>query len=116
MKKFGILFSLALVAGFTMLAPEAVAQSTDLGGNFAETLMKTLRGNGGIFIGVAIALLGLYTWLMKQNTWGVVMIIGGVAFTAFPGLFDGVAEGLNTVASSLGVDNASQTKSATSVE
>ncbi len=69
----------------------------------AETgiLVDLLSGNLGLFIGLAIAIFGFYQALVEQKTWGWVMIIGGTIVTAWPGIFKGMYEGVNPLASSV---------------
>ncbi len=93
--------STAMFAGlvavlFTMLPEMANAAATNAGAGTATDILNIITGNIGTLIGLGIALLGLYTWLVQQSSWGVIMIIGGVAVTAFPGLFASMQAGFET--------------------
>lgn len=87
---------LGLVAVLAVMAAEpALAQdATNAGESITTELVDLVQGNIGTAIGLAIALFGLWTWIVKQTTWGIVMIIGGVILTAFPGIFDNLREGV----------------------
>ena len=113
MKKFSIIFGLLAVAA-TLVSPEAVAQVTaattaggdDVGADLLETIMQQMSGNLGTAFGLGIAVFGLYMWIVQQATWGIVMIIGGVAFTAFPGLFGGIRESFEAATADVGASTA----------
>jgi len=99
MKKFSIIFGLLAIAA-TLVATDASAQiaavtaqgGDNVGADLLETIIQQMSGNLGTAFGLGIAVFGLYMWIVQQATWGIVMIIGGVAFTAFPGLFGGIRE------------------------
>lgn len=81
------------------------------GGNLLNTLQGAITGNLGFFIGLAITLLGVWTWIVKQETGaGIVMIVGGVLITLVPGLFNGAREFMGGVVQSFGGSNAVQVK------
>jgi type IV secretory pathway VirB2 component (pilin) len=86
----------ALAAAFLMLlclANPAMANAAAAGDNLLETLAQSITGNIGFFIGLAITVLGLWTWIIKQETGaGITMIIGGVLITLVPSIFNGVHE------------------------
>lgn len=94
----------------TMLPEAAMAQSagssTAAGDQLLDTVLGLVTGSMGTLIGLGIALFGLYMWLIQQASWGIMVMIGGVALTAFPGIFewmrDGFADGAtgNATASS----------------
>ena len=87
-------FALLGVA-FTLIPEAAVAQGIGEGGKSSvQAVSDAIESNYGLLIGLGVAALGMWMWLIDQNTWGVVMMIGGVAITAFPGLFGGLYEGL----------------------
>lgn len=65
----------------------------------AGLLAGIISGNIGLAIGLVITAFGFYQALVEQKTWGWVMIIGGLAITAWPGLFKGAYNALNPVAS-----------------
>ena len=95
MKKF-FMFGL-MVLSMAVLSTAAFAVE-EVGGSTLEFLDQGLiRGNWGTIIGLLIALFGLYMWLVKQETWGIMVIVGGVMVTFFPGIFDTLDSGLRTV-------------------
>jgi len=118
MKKFLTIFGLLAVAA-TMVAGDALAitagavQGGDkVGGDMLEAIIQQMSGNLGTAFGLGIAVFGLYMWIVQQATWGIVMIIGGVAFTAFPGLFGGMRESFQAAAGGIGASGSiDQTKS-----
>lgn len=85
-----------LAAGSLMLlaaANPAFAQAAAAGGNLVSTFEDAITGNIGFFIGLAVTLIGLWTWIIKQETGaGIVMIIGGVLITLVPDIFDGMTD------------------------
>ncbi len=85
---FGLAGAAAAVA---LLSPElALAQSGNASGAGESGLaafQDLFLGNVGLMVGLAIAAFGLWKWLMDQTSWGIILIIGGVLITAFPGLF-----------------------------
>jgi type IV secretory pathway VirB2 component (pilin) len=94
-------FSLAfLTMALMVLAAPAFAQSTgnagDVGSEFFNSLQDMITGNVGFFLGLAITVLGIWTWVIKQQTGaGVIMIIGGVLITLSPSLFNSAQNFLN---------------------
>lgn len=86
----------AVLTMLAMLVDPAMAQSGNVsgaGGNLKGTLETLLTGNIGLFIGLAVVVLGLWTWIIKQETGaGITMIIGGVLITLAPGMFNGVRD------------------------
>ena len=99
----------AFVAVLVMVLAASVPAFAQSGGdagtagrNLLDTLQGAITGNLGLFIGLFIVILGLWTWIIKQETGaGITMIIGGVLITLAPGLFNGarefVGQALNTV-------------------
>lgn len=93
MKKLSILAVIALVAvAFTMMPDSAFASTA--GSQLKEDLVDMLKGNIGTLAGLGISLLGLYTWIVKQETWGIMIVLGGALITAFPSAFDQVRDGV----------------------
>lgn len=84
----------AVLVMLAFLVDPTIAQSGQVGNagaNLKTTLETAITGNLGLFIGLAIVVLGLWTWIIKQETGaGITMIIGGVVITLAPGLFNGV--------------------------
>lgn len=95
MKKF---FVFALFGALLAMMPEmALANTTEggVGGDLFADIQRMMSGNLGTIVGLVLALFGLYTWLVQQASWGLMMIIGGVALTAFPGIFDSLQTGFD---------------------
>ena len=85
-----------LAVAFTLMPEMALAAPEDGSGQESVgALSDAIESNYGLLIGLGVAALGMWMWLIDQNTWGVVMMIGGVAITAFPGLFQGLYQGLD---------------------
>lgn len=81
--------SFALLAVVLTMAPEsAMATSVNAGEELQTSIFNMLTGSLGTLIGLGIALFGLYMWLIQQSSWGIMVMIGGVALTAFPGIFE----------------------------
>lgn len=98
-------FAVALTAGLALVADPALAQgagtTTTAGGagsNVLSGIQGAITGNIGLFIGLALAILGIWTWVVKQETAaGIMLIIGGVLITISPGVFNtirGVVDGV----------------------
>ncbi len=99
-KKFSMMMFAGLVAVLFTLMPEMANAAT--GDDALGDIRDVIAGNVGTLIGLGIALLGLYTWLVQQSSWGVIMIVGGVAITAFPGIFSGMQDGFATMFAATG--------------
>lgn len=84
-----------LAVGFTLLPADVLAQNAagDAGGSLLNAGAGLMESNYGLFVGLIIAALGLWRWLMSQDSWGVMLILGGIAITAFPGIFEGLYQG-----------------------
>jgi hypothetical protein len=66
------------------------SSASDAGGTILTTLEQAITGNIGFVIGLGVTILGLWTWIINQETGaGITMIIGGVLITLVPGIFDG---------------------------
>ncbi len=93
---FGVLASvMALVPG--VASAEVVAPTAIGGAGAVGALTGLIQSNYGVLIGLGVAAFGLWMWLMDQSSWGIVMMIGGVAITAFPGLWQAVYVGVGGV-------------------
>lgn len=92
------ILTLAVVGTAAMLLPaDALANdAADSGGSLLNAAAGLMESNYGLFVGLIIAALGLWRWLMSQDTWGVMLIIGGIVITAFPGIFEGLYKGSAT--------------------
>ena len=55
-----------------------------------------VSGNLGTVIGLVLSVFGLWMWLVQQATWGLLIVIGGAALTAFPGIYTSLNQGLTT--------------------
>jgi type IV secretory pathway VirB2 component (pilin) len=81
----------AVLVMLGFLAEPSLAQASRSGSNALSTLQDIITGNIGLFIGLAIVILGLWTWIIKQETGaGITMILGGVIITLAPGIFNGM--------------------------
>lgn len=86
-------FAAALLMVTTLGSVGVAQEAAQAGGNLLDTLTGVLTGNIGLFIGLLIVVLGLWTWIIKQETGaGITMIIGGVLITLAPGIFTGVQD------------------------
>lgn len=93
----------AIVLMTVVLIDPSLAQDTaaTAGGVAKSTLEEAITGNIGFFIGLGVTILGLWTWIIKQETGaGVVMIIGGVLITMAPGIFNGAKSFIGGVVTS----------------
>jgi hypothetical protein len=91
-------FAAVLVMLVALMDPSIAQNQTAAaaGANLKGTLEGIITGNIGLFIGLAIVILGLWTWIIKQETGaGITMIIGGVLITLAPGVFNGVRDFMN---------------------
>lgn len=94
LKLFMAVLALAVVA----LPDLALAQSTGGTGTGAGSSLKAdivdvFKGDIGFLVGLGVSVFGLYMWLIKQASWGLVMLIAGGLITVFPNLFKGIQEG-----------------------
>lgn|GEM_PF-3532689 len=103
-------FRAAIFAGLAAvgMATPALAQAyysygaSQAGGNFLDVLQGLLTGQLGMFIGLFMVVLGLFTGIMRKE-WGaaIVMIIGGALITVSPGVFNGVRQAVGGVVSGI---------------
>jgi hypothetical protein len=86
---------------FFMLPTIAVAQQK---AGQAETsiLSSILSGNLGLFIGLIAGASGVYIWLIRRESWGLILLILGVLFTAFPELFESLYNSVNPLITTTG--------------
>ena len=88
----------AIVAGVAMVIGDAAfAQTAGNGYEAGDSLYTDFTGNlggtVGTTVGLGISLIGLYMWIWNQVSWGIAIAIGGALITAFPGIFDNLADG-----------------------
>lgn len=97
--------TLALTGLMLTTASPAFAQGIgDAGGKFLTTINHVLTGNIMLAVGLIVAVLGLWMWLVKQETSaGIMMIIGGVILTAAPAIFNATSTVVNPVVDSAGM-------------
>ena len=94
-----------------LVASPAFAQAESAGTNLLTTLNSLLTGNLMLAIGLAIAVIGLWVWLVKQETMaGIFMIIGGVLLTAAPAIFKGTSTVVTPVVDSFGSEESYSTQ------
>lgn len=109
------LLSLALVAGFVMIGLDANAAAGEAGGKLLSTVQDAITGNLGLVIGLALAILGIWTWVVKQETAaGIFLIIGGVLITISPGVFNSIRSFVDPVVEAAG-SSLTDTKAANEV-
>jgi hypothetical protein len=97
MMKREFLFSLlAILAMVVVLAVPALAKDaaaaggSTVGQGVLDTFYAVVVGNIGLMLGMALALFGLYEWLVAQNTAvGLGMIVVGVCIAFVPNVFTG---------------------------
>lgn len=94
------IFTLALAAGLVMLGTDAFAEGAAASGS--GTLYTTARdlvvGNLGLFLGLLLAVWGIWTWVVKQETMaGILMIAGGVLITIAPGVMNFMSSIVNPI-------------------
>ena len=97
MTKHNIKFysTLGLVAIAAAMLPEAAfAQASSTGSELFNNIQDLIQGNLGVVIGLLLSLFGLWMWLVQQATWGLIIVIGGAALTAFPGIYGSINEGI----------------------
>lgn len=66
------------VCGFAQAAGQAEA----------DILQGLISGNVGLLMGLIIGAIGAWTFFIKGQAWGIIMLLGGVILTAFPSLFN----------------------------
>lgn len=87
------LFTLALVAGLMLIGADAFAAADSTAAGAGQTVLTSIQGaitgNLGLVLGLGLAILGIWTWVVKQETGaGIFLIIGGVLITIAPGVFN----------------------------
>jgi type IV secretory pathway VirB2 component (pilin) len=87
---------LAVLAVAIVLPSLGMAQP---GQNVLEDFMASLQGGYGTAAGLGVALFGLYMWIIKQATWGIMVIVGGVILTSSPSFYEAISGGLGDVLS-----------------
>ncbi len=84
----------AVTAIATFIPADVLAQQDTVNSQgLIDAVSGLIESNYGLFIGLLVAALGLWRWLMSQDSWGVMLIIGGIVITAFPGIFGGFYNG-----------------------
>ncbi|PIZ30671.1 MAG: hypothetical protein COY40_04140 [Alphaproteobacteria bacterium CG_4_10_14_0_8_um_filter_53_9] len=93
-----------MLTGLMLAAsPAAFADANTAGQKLLATLNNVLTGDLMLFVGLGVAVLGLWAWLIKQETMaGILMIIGGVVLTAAPAIFNGMSTVVTPVVDELG--------------
>ena len=95
--KLQTIFAVAAALLLTVVLADASFAATATGaagaGNTAlSTLTGAITGNIGLLIGLGLAVGGLWTWIVGQNTAaGLTMIAGGILLTLSPGIFNGMS-------------------------
>lgn len=90
-------FALLFTAGLALVSMDAAAQvagqnqSSNAGSSVLGALQGAITGNIGLILGLGLAILGIWTWVVKQETAaGIMLIIGGVLITISPGVFNSI--------------------------
>ncbi|MFZ2586556.1 MAG: hypothetical protein WAZ18_00300 [Alphaproteobacteria bacterium] len=90
------LLTVALVAVLVLVGTDVHAQTT---GVLYTKTRDLVTGNIGFFIGLLLAVWGIWTWVVKQETMaGIFMIVGGVLITISPGVLNFMSSIVNPVA------------------
>jgi hypothetical protein len=107
-----ILFSvLAILAMILVMTIPALAQvqntASGTGSNLGQAFSDLIGSNIALIIGVAMALFGLYEWLVAQNTAvGLGMIVFGIAIAFVPNIFQGLKTAVSPIFNKIGTNNA----------
>mgnify|MGYP003394739341 CR=1 FL=1 len=102
------LLSVAFIAGFVLLGTDAyaAADATMVGNPLLQLVEKSMTNSLGLFLGLCLAVFGIWTWVVKQETLaGLLMIVGGVLITVSPGVLNWTRTFVEPMLSSSGGDN-----------
>lgn len=105
----------AAATGALLTVPELAHAATNAGAEVRAAVEDLLTGSTGTAIGLSLSLSGLWVWLVRQSSWGLALVVGGAAVTAFPGIYNGLAEGFKT-AFAAAIDGSAGTGSAAQYE
>jgi hypothetical protein len=102
--KSQFMFSVMAVLAMLVLATvPAFAQTSGGGESLVNGFTQLVSSNIALFVGLALALFGLYEILVAQNTAvGVGMIVFGLIIAFVPNLFDGLVGAVKQPLQSLG--------------
>lgn len=78
---------------FAQTPPTSDTAGSGAGSSLKQDIVGIFQGDLGFLVGLAISVFGLYTWLIKQASWGIILLIAGGLVTVFPDLFDNIAAG-----------------------
>ncbi len=84
---------LTVVAALLMSAATAYAQSTgssDVGAVELDLLVTILTGNIGLFLGLAVTIMGIIIFVKGDTGGAVFTVILGVLITMAPGVYNGL--------------------------
>ena len=89
---------LGVVSVAAAMLPEAAlaADGTGVGSELFTDVQDLIRGNLGVVVGLGLSLFGLWMWLVQQATWGLLLVVGGAALTAFPGIYGAISSNVKT--------------------
>ncbi len=80
---------LLIITAVLLLTSGAVfAAQGDVGFVEVGVIKDLLSGNAMLIAAVSVSMLGLWTWMMKQSSWGFILLILGALLAAFPSLFE----------------------------
>lgn len=91
LKRYIPMMLMALFMVVLLVEPSfADGNASTAGDSLKDTFLGVVTGNLGLVVGLAIAFLGLWTWIVGQEAFaGIIMIIGGILLTMLPGIFKG---------------------------
>jgi hypothetical protein len=73
-----------------LVAAPAFAQYSTAGQSVLDAINGILNSPVMLILGLGLAVIGVWTWLVKQETMaGILMIVGGVVLTGIPAIFRG---------------------------
>ena len=96
------LMAVVAVAGSVAPADVWADATTGAGSETLATVQNLFTGNIGLIVGLLIAAYGLWKWLISQETWGLILVIGGVLITLFPNIFGGLQKGIQPIIQDIG--------------
>lgn len=97
---FGLVAVLAMVV---IMSVPALAQTSGGGESLVTGFKDLVQSNIALFVGLALALFGLYEILVAQNTAvGVGMVVFGLLIAFVPNIFDGLFQAVRNPLNNLG--------------
>ncbi len=86
-------FSIAFIMCLILLSGDAAAAVGEKGAeNVITAITGAVTGRIGLVVGLVLAIFGIWTWVVKQETAaGIMLIVGGVLFTVSPAVYNAIA-------------------------